>query len=107
MALEIAVNPRSGEDWDKIAETVGKGCARKRSGEECKMRAEKSGFFLAATSSNSCPINNNGCTHSKPIRRAKSMKCLFSSESEESTSEIHRKHYDEFFAQQVIHIIKF
>ncbi|KAL7071808.1 hypothetical protein ACQ4LE_008722 [Meloidogyne hapla] len=101
MALELAVNPRSDEDWDKIAETVGKGCARKRSGEECKLRAEKTGLLLASTSSTLNPVNNGRCTQlSKHARRANSMKCLFSSESEESTSEIHRKHYDEFFAKQ-------
>lgn len=104
MAMELAVNPRSDEDWNKIAETVGKGCSRKRSGEECKLRAEKSGLLSSVTSSASHPVNNNP-KKSKPVRRAKSMKCIFSSESEESTSEIHRRHFDEFFAKQVNKLI--
>nr|CAD2125954.1 unnamed protein product [Meloidogyne enterolobii] len=100
MALGLAVNPRSDEDWEKIAETVGKGCTRKRSGEECKMRAEKTGLLLTATSTSN-HVSNGRCTQlSKPARRDKPIKSLFSSESEESTSEIHRKHYDDFFAKQ-------
>jgi len=102
MALGLAVNPRSDEDWEKIAETVGKGCTRKRSGEECKLRAEKTGLLLTATSTSN-HVSNGRCTQfSKPARCDKPIKPLFSSESEESTSEIHRKHYDDFFAKQVI-----
>jgi hypothetical protein len=41
LAIALAINPKSESDWNKIAEAVSKGSTKKKSGEECKARAQK------------------------------------------------------------------
>jgi hypothetical protein len=110
LALGLAVNPSSSSDWEKVADAVSKGCARKRTGEECRARAEKDGLLTktqqqtASTSNLSDEDIIDEEIHQKPKRlTAAQKKKVEEKEVKPSNSiqDIHSKYYDDFFSKQV------
>ena len=106
MALELAVNPTKDEHWEKIAEAVSKGCQNKRTGTECKTRAETHGLLQRYAAGPGTSVddvlwkrNRTRATKAKGVQRPKKYQSC--PELDNSFGEVHQKYYDDFFAAQV------